>query len=130
MTPVIKTMTLLLMKASANHKNLNIISGPTRHHSPALFYVVSTCLESERNSTDTCPIEFRELQAFLLPIRQRLNGACLSNEDFIALNVASLKDVERLTDLKFFPNLSIEEKTDLLTRTVADSKLVVQAARS
>lgn len=39
MTPVIKTMTRLLMKASATHEKLNIISGPTCHHSPSHVYL-------------------------------------------------------------------------------------------
>lgn len=130
MSPLINKMNLLLMKASMSNKHLNVISGRTNRDLSTLFYVVSTCLDPRRASIYTCPIELRAYQAFLLPLRQNLNGACLSDEKFIALNVASLKDVERVTGLNFFPRLPIEQKIDLLTRTILESTLVVRAARS
>lgn len=133
MTSLVKTMMHLLAEAVAVHGEINVISGPTRHHSPALFYVVTACIErndtAEFNQTK-CPVEKLELQAFLLPLRQRLNQACVVNEDFIAFNVATLKDVERVTDLRFFSSLSLKDKRSLLIRTTLDSKLVVNPARS
>ena len=129
MPDLLKTMSKLLAKASRKHGRINVISGPTRHNLPAIFYVISACLNNDNNDTQSnftdCPVESRDLQAFLLPLRQRLNADCVRNEEFIAFNVATLKDIERVTDLHFFPNLPMEEKLNLLIRTTLESRLVV-----
>ena len=78
----------------------------------------------------SCPIEGLDVQAFLLPLRSRFNGACVGERDAVALHVATLRDVERVTGLRFFPHLSADAKLQLLTRTSLDSRLVVEPARS
>lgn len=132
MSPVIKTMVQMLDEASVSRGPLNVISGPTRHHSPALFYVVTACkvndTAGEWNLT-SCPVKHREIQAFLLPIRHWKYQTCVSERDFIAFNVATLKDVEQVTDLVFFPDLPTEEKLILLARTTLDSALVIDPTR-
>lgn len=133
MSSVIQTMTQMLVEAATIHGSLNVISGPTRHHSAALFYIITAC--SPNSSTDgswnftTCPIEHRDLQAFLLPVRPTKYHNCFSDQDFIAFNVATLKDVELVTDFIFFPDLPIEDKLSLLTKTTLESKLVLDPTR-
>ena len=133
MSPLIKTMTELLDEASEVHGPLNVISGPTRHHSPALFYIITACKLNSNGVGDwnltNCPIQHRELQAFLLPILHRKYQKCVSERDFIAFNVATLKDIEQVTNLIFFPDLTIEDKLRLLARTTLDSFLVIDPTR-
>lgn len=134
MSGVIQTMTQMLADAAAIRGTLNVISGPTRHHPAAQFYVVTACrsnttVENSWN-VSSCPAEDNDLQAFLLPIRQWKYQTCNSDRDFIANNVATLKDVEKVTDFVFFPDLPIEERLNLLVRTTLDSKLVVDPTRS
>lgn len=133
MSTVIETMIQMLNEAAAIHGPLNVVSGPTRHHSPAVFYVITTC--KLNSSTDgnwnltTCPVEYRDLQSFILPIQSLKYQNCISERDFIAFNVATLKDVEDVTDFIFFPDLPTEDKLNLMTKTTLDSKLLVDPTR-
>lgn len=133
MSTIIETMIQMLNEASRTHGPLNVVSGPTRRHSPAVFYVVTACkwnssTEGNWNLT-TCPIEYRDLQAFILPIQSLKYQNCISERDFIAFNVATLKDVEKVTDLIFFPDLPIEDKLNLLAKTTLGSNLLVDPTR-
>ena len=137
MTNVIDTMIQLLTEAAQTHGHINVISGPTRHHSPAVFYVITACMNSNDTETSdswnvtTCPIDQRELQAFLLPVQQWTEKeACISERNWIAFHVATLLDVERVTGFHFFPDLPVEDKLNLLSRTAIDSTLVINAARN
>lgn len=127
-------MTKLLARAYMNKGPLNVVTGIVSEPSVTVFYVVLSCsadfTQGEWNLT-YCPIEQRDVQAFLLPSKQWMRSQeCTTHEDFIAFNVASLKDVENFTGYDFFPDLSAEEKAQLLSRTVLGSSLVVQPSRS
>ncbi|XP_032780225.2 ectonucleotide pyrophosphatase/phosphodiesterase family member 3 [Daphnia magna] len=129
----LETMTDMLAEASISRGPLNVISGPTRHRPASIFYVVTACkvdvTVGEWNHT-TCPAEYRDLQAFLLPIGGwKYQGACTSDRNFIAYNVASLIDVEQVTGFQFFPDLPLEDKLSLLARTTLDSALVLDPTR-
>lgn len=135
MTNVIDTMIQLLIGAAETHGHINVISGPTRHHSPAIFYVIIACAKSNETTDSwnltTCPTDQRELQAFLLPVQQWAEQeACMSERNWIAFHVATLLDVERVTGFNFFPELPVEDKLNLLSRTAIDSTLVINPARS
>jgi len=126
-------MIQMLSEASVSRGPLHVISGPARHHSASVFFVVTACkinsTSGEWNLT-TCPVEHRDLQAFLLPVRQwKYQNSCISDRDFIAYNVATLKDVERVTDFQFFPDLPMEDKLNLLARTTLDSTLITDPTR-
>lgn len=135
MSSVIHTMTRMLADAASVRGTLNVISGPTHRSPAAIFYVVTAChfndTADENNwNLTSCPAEFKDIQSFLLPIRQWKYQKCISDRDFIAYNVATLKDIEDLTDLVFFPDLPIEERLNLLTRTTLDSNLVINPTRN
>lgn len=123
----------MFSEASVSSGPLHVISGPTRHHPASVFFVVTACKtnnnDGEWNLT-TCPVEHRDLQAFLLPVHQwKYQNSCISDRDFIAYNVATLKDVERVADFQFFPDLPLEDKLSLLSRTTLDSKLIIDPTR-
>ena len=137
MSNIIDAMIQLLSEAAETYGQINVMSGPTRHHSPAIFYVVTACINSNETeifdswNLTSCPIDQRELQAFLLPVQQWTEKeACISDRDWIAFHVATLLDVERATDLHFFPDLALAEKLNLLSRTTIDSTLVINPTRN
>ena len=119
----VATMNQLLRESFIKYGSINVITGLTHHTYEALFYVVSRC--DQVYNVTTCPIEHLDVQAFLLPVSQRFNQACFNGRRLIAFNVATLRDVERVTDFQFFPNLDSDDKKQLLGRTTVDSKLVV-----
>lgn len=129
-----EAMVRLLNEAAATHGSLNVVSGPTRHHSPAIFYVVTACrTNGTRTGTwnlKSCPIENRDIQAFIIPVRPLKYERCFYERDFIAYNVATLKDVELVTDFSFFPELPIEDKLRLLSKTTFRSNLVIDPKRT
>ena len=120
---LISTMNQLLTETLQKHGSINVISGLSRRTS-SLFYVVTTCLEDKWNLT-SCPTEQRDMQAFILPTESKFNEACLEDREFIAYHVATLEDVERITQFHFFPDLPLEEKLIFLTRTTLASNLVI-----
>lgn len=130
---LITAMNEILAEATETGAPLHVISGPTRHSPAALFYVVTACninatITGEWNIT-TCPIENRDLQAFILPVEQPVYQTCISDREYIAFNVATLKDVEDVTEFYFFPDLPIEDKLNLVTRTTLDSRLLIDPSR-
>lgn len=128
-------MTQLLKRAYSNKGPIHVVTGITGDTSMTMFYVVTSCdledsTQNEWNIT-YCPVERRDIQAFLLPANQWIrNQECTTNEEFIAFNVATLKDVESVTRFDFLPDLSAEEKAQLLSRTILGSNLVIEPTRS
>ena len=113
---------------------VNVITGPTLDTYESVYYVVSSCSAPYADNMAVCPVEERQVQAFLLPRRSLLSaGTCGGGgggdrRTEIARNVASLRDVERLTGLVFFPNLAARDKLQLLARTPLESRLVLDPA--
>jgi hypothetical protein len=130
MSHLTDAMTELLRETlTRKRKPINVISGRSRYHYPALYYIVSTCSSDSDGDWSNCPMEDRDLQAFLLPIRNRYQGKCLSNRKFIAYHVATLKDVEDVTGLRFFPRMSIDDRLEILGWTTQQSRLVLDPTR-
>lgn len=129
---LIRIMNELLKQTASRYESINVITGLTHHHSAAIFYVISTCdvaTDGNPMNLTSCPIDLLRLQAFLLPVESKFSKACIDDYQFIALHVASLKDVERVTKFNFFPDLSLEDKLDVLTRTTLSSHLVIDPCR-
>ena len=131
MSNIIDAMNKLLAETAKTRGHINVISGPTRNPCPAIFYVVTACLKSiDTKNLRSCPIDQQKLQAFILPVQQWTEKqACISYRDWIAFHVATLLNVERATDLHFFPDLPLAEKLNLLSRTTIDSTLVIDPTR-
>lgn len=129
-----EAMVRLMNEAAGTYGPLNVISGPTRQHSPAIFYVITACrTNGTRTGTwnlKTCPIENRDIQSFILPIHPMKYERCFLENDFIAYHVATLKDVEKVTELSFFPELPIEDKLRLLTKTTFRTNLLINPRRT
>jgi len=129
---LVKIINELLKQVASRYESINVITGLTHHHSAAIFYVVSACdvaADGNQVNLSTCPLDLLRLQAFLIPVESKFNQACIEDYQFVALHVASLKDVERVTKFNFFPDLSGEDKLDLLTRTTLSSHLLVDPCR-
>ena len=115
----------LIAQTVSNHGPVNVIVGPHKEdRRPSLFAIISSC-QSAVNRLSDCSLEDLDLQSFILPTFPRYNGDCTDPTAFLAVNVATVKDVEILTGLDFFPILSYEGKASILVRTALASHLIV-----
>jgi len=104
---------------------VHVVVGPRREPMrSSLFAVVSAC-RTPASTVYDCPVYQLDVQSFILPTRSRYNGRCTDDDAFLALNVATLKDVELLSGLRLFPTLSYADRVALLTRTPLASSLLV-----
>lgn len=117
---------LLIEGLTSLNKTVNVIVGPARSSSPSpsVFVVVSTCTD-ETVSLDECSVANLDFQSFLLPTNARHSRSCLNIDVFLRAHVATLRDIENLTNMKFFPRLTYSDKADLLSRTPLATMLLL-----
>lgn len=110
---------------SQTGRGVNVVVGPARNTpSPSIFVIVSAC-DDQTASLENCPVASLDFQSFLLPTNSRYSQSCLDIDVFLRQHVATLRDIENHTGLRFFPELSYEDKTDLLSRTPLATMLLV-----
>lgn len=101
---------------------VNVMAGPVRNWpSPSVFLVVSYC----QHHLSNCSGDELQVQSFLLPTHLRYNRDCLSVDLFLRSHLASVRDVERESQLTLYSSISAQDKVQLLARTVLTSHILL-----
>ncbi|XP_069126683.1 uncharacterized protein [Argopecten irradians] len=75
------------------------------------FYILSRCRSQSRVP---CPSDHLVTLSFILPHTDTINN-CQSTEDYLVDNMARIRDIELLTDLEFFTELSVPDSISIRT---------------
>ncbi|CAH1795254.1 unnamed protein product, partial [Owenia fusiformis] len=80
---------------------------------PTHYFVISTRCAGTLDANNQCSAELK-VQTFIIPHAPSISN-CMANDEFLANNIARVKDVELLTGLEFFPNMNQEQAVRVRT---------------